>query len=230
MVGMTMTRTRTPRAELTDVYVDSPSIVESAMRGDGRYAVKLSTGHTVMFSLEGDYLVGRVTPEQAKLLKEMSVFEVEGFERKVDPLPTTRSFIAEGKRLHAEKQGQGGKSSGSDAIGDLFKSMGLEGILGDRMAALMADRVEKEAQARVDARFKADEERRVAANGEFGFARITELLTEDQIIGVFNEFLPEFDASAMPPTARVSLLARSAPADRTLQLGLRELLGEYISG
>lgn len=224
---MTQNRLR-KRTELIDVFCDAPSIIEHAMQGDARWAVKLPTGHTVIFQLEGDYLVARVTPEQAEAMREYSLFEVDGRERKVDPVPAIKSFIEEGERLAQERMhGQKNKGAGDDILA-LLKGLGLgEGVLADAMTAKLTARIEEEAQARAAARFKEEEERRAATSGEFGFVRLSERLTDDMVVGLMNTYLPDRDPATIPAAARVTLISKAAPADRALQGAIRDLIGAF---
>lgn len=225
MIDMTNPRLR-QRSELIEVFCDSPSQVKHAMEGDGRWTVKLpGTGHTIVFNLEGEYLVAKATPEQAQIMREMSIFEVDGEPRKVDPMHTVKNWFAEGERLAQEKQGKGSKG-GLDDITSIFKSLGLgDGFLADRMAAMMSERIEAEARARVEQRAAEDAARRAEHSGEFGFVRLSERLLDDQVIMLMNTYLPERDPASFPAAARVTLLSKAAAVDLGLQAALRELLG-----
>lgn len=220
-----MTRNRN-RNDLKEVICEQYSAVQSAAEGDGRWAIKLPRiGTTVVFHLEGDLLIARVTPEQARILAEMSMFDVEDHERKTDPLPPVLDFYAEGERLFKERQGQ--TRSSESSLTELLKGLGLESALTSALADKLAARANEEAERLASERFAREQARKAELSGEFGFVRLSERLLDDQVAVLMNTFLVDKDPATMPAAARVTAISKAAAKDTNLQAAIRDLIGDY---
>lgn len=224
-MGMTASSRTARSSNLTTVYCEAPSLVRAAEEGDGRYPVKLPSGHVVVFGLEGDYLSARVTDAQRDALRGFAIFEIDGEPRTPDTVTTpVKSWMDEGARLFQEKLGRGpSESKPSSMLAEFAAIVGQ-----DKVAALMSEilgsKMQEAATAVAEQRLAEQAARDAAHSTEFNFARLAQHLSDDDVAELFARHLPERDPTALSSGKRLVEIGQRAQTDAALAAALRELL------